>query len=544
MPQQKRATTITQALKDKGLLNMYNLAASVESGNRVKAQETMGRLMLDFEELDIKKRRMTLDEQKQSLAVVEAMDSRERIKELRQAMDAGDRNKMHTLMAIWGMDQLPGNIQASDYYMDQDFESPQQQLDVFDILGGSPNEARELIALVDDLVDAGRMTSDAGEEAIKTIISVAAAGTGKQGTAAERTYSAFRNTPDNDIKSAATRFATGTAMTNDDRQAFYQAYANASPEGRKLLLADGLDATDPQKQAPIRHEYYRQFKTLRDDFKRLKEAGIKTNIWLQLGADLAAQPLFLHGDLWNLFGTVPRLVEYLISSGAVLEFEKDKSVVNDPDWVQKYITGPLKNLGIDIANLTGDAVKGMIAGAQTWKDLSPEQQALVAEVSSSSGRMLALFIKSISGAAASDSEAGRLQAMMPSIGRESHVNIAIINRAMLDLKDAQRAYYTNRANKKVANELLDAKGWERPVLGIRKMKLQKKAVEDVGKIESLNINRSELTSAINMIYRNTDLNVSEVEMIIKSMFPELADSELKSIIDAIFEQEQSDEQQP
>ena len=156
------------------------------------------------------------------------------------------------------------------------------------------------IRLLDAEVERGTFTEEERKAIVQNILS----GSSSSGSSAERTFQSFQAAPENEIKDAATRFATGTAMSNDDRQAFYQAYAQATPEGRKLLLADGLDATDPQKQAPIRHEYYRQFKTLREDFKRLKEAGVSTNIWLQLGADLAAQ----HCSCMVIYGTY--LVRY------------------------------------------------------------------------------------------------------------------------------------------------------------------------------------------------------------------------------------------
>ena len=98
----------------------------------------------------------------------------------------------------------------------------------------------------------------------------------------------------------------------------------------------------------------------------------------------------------------------------------------------------------------------------TAKTLNPKERQLAAKIFAKSGRFLATFIKAMSGTAASDSEAGRLAALLPSLGRGEWLNRGIFTGNFEDLIVGQQSLIDNIiGDPELRDEIMAAKGWNK-----------------------------------------------------------------------------------
>ena len=101
----------------------------------------------------------------------------------------------------------------------------------------------------------------------------------------------------------------------------------------------------------------------------------------------------------------------------------------------------------------------LFAEAAEDQNLTPEQRKLALEAMIKSERVLVDFVKATSGLAVTDEEFKRLRLLMPAIFRDRDGNKATIDANIDLLRDTQRAFFENYADKSVAERVMEVRGW-------------------------------------------------------------------------------------
>ena len=166
-------------------------------------------------------------------------------------------------------------------------------------------------------------------------------------------------------------------------------------------LGKWINDYDPQKQATELKKGAIKLKDLYSDFEELEAMGIDTSAWMRFAFESMA--------------------DSKLSAFKLLK-----------DWID-------------------DAVA----------EMTPDQKKKVSKVWSKQGRFLADFIKSISGAAATDNEADRLAAILPGLGTSPDINRGFFTGNLEYLYNTQMAHIENNLpNLNLSQEVMSAMGWD------------------------------------------------------------------------------------
>ncbi len=227
-------------------------------------------------------------------------------------------------------------------------------------------------------------------------------------TNSQTAQQALESIPDAAVRSVTLRLGNRLALTDKEAERFYQAiateYAANNQAGAFRLFGDKFNDLDTSKLAGLRLTAARELVDIRTGLRELKELGVETG----------------------------RLFSVAVEA------------MNKKDFNSLLQSWTLSVSGLD--------------------KLTPEQRKKATEVQTRITRHLVEFLKQISGAAVNESEFARVQGMLPAIFKDEDINEGSIDGNLLSLRSSQHAYYSGQSSPELAEQVLDAQGWDKILL--------------------------------------------------------------------------------